>query len=129
MLQRGDLVPHFAVTRLDGTAVRYSDLWQHRNLVLVLVPRDAAKQSAFGSHRDPHARFAAAVRDLGGELVVTSDEVPGAPVPGVIVADRWGEIYAVAAESSAGGLLEPAAILEWLEHIQLECPECQGEAR
>jgi hypothetical protein len=132
MLERGDLVPHFAVTRVDGTAFRYADAWQRRNLVLVLVPSASGAdgaEAALGGDADGYARFAAAVRSLAGELVVTSNEVPGAPVPGVIVADRWGEIYVVATAPGAGDLPGPAAILEWLEHIQHECPECQGEAR
>jgi hypothetical protein len=67
-------------------------------------------------------------RMLDTVLVVTSDTVAGARQPCVIVADRWGEIY-----FAAGGRIEqlpdPDAIAEWLEYIENECPECQGEAR
>lgn len=38
-------IPHFDVTTVDGTRVRYDEIWQHRNLVLVLADapqRDAA---------------------------------------------------------------------------------------
>jgi hypothetical protein len=30
-------VPHFEVTTVDGQHVRYDDIWQRRNLVLVVV--------------------------------------------------------------------------------------------
>jgi hypothetical protein len=38
MLQRGDLLPHFAVTTLDGGVMTYSTIWQRKNLVLVILP-------------------------------------------------------------------------------------------
>ena len=38
MLQTGDLVPHFTVTTFSGESFDYSDIWQRKNLVLVLLP-------------------------------------------------------------------------------------------
>ena len=33
MLQAGELVRHFAVTRLDGSCATYNDIWQRKNLL------------------------------------------------------------------------------------------------
>ncbi len=38
VLQRGDPVPHFRVTTIEGLGVAYSTVWQHRILVLVTLP-------------------------------------------------------------------------------------------
>jgi hypothetical protein len=38
MLQTGDLIPHFTVTTFSGESFDYSDIWQRKNLVLVLLP-------------------------------------------------------------------------------------------
>ena len=38
MLQPHDLLPHFEVADLGGEHVRYSSIWQRKNLVLVMLP-------------------------------------------------------------------------------------------
>jgi hypothetical protein len=45
-------------------------------------------------------------------------------VPGLVVADRWGEIVHVARE-----VPRVADVLDWLDHLEQRCPECEGEAR
>ena len=48
MLQTGDLVPHFTVTTFSGGSFDYSDIWQRKNLVLVLLPHaDSAATTKF----------------------------------------------------------------------------------
>ena len=43
MLQRGDSVPVFEVTTVDGEPFSYSSIWQRKNLLLLtLPPRDCA---------------------------------------------------------------------------------------
>ena len=126
-LREGDTVPRFEATTLDGAIVRYADLWQRKPVLLVCVGDLAA----------PAARAYAAELETGrGELtahdtacVVTAGRVDRVPCPGVVVADRWGEVRFVASAASAADLPRVPALVEWLRFIQSECPECQGEAR
>ena len=129
MLERGDRLPHFAVTTVDGSRVDYSQIWQRRNLVLVCLP---VEETTTGVVQSYVAALADRVRELAEddtEFVVTSESVAGVPSPGVVVADRWGEIYFVAASPSAQNLPSRDEVLEWVRYVQHECPECQGEAR
>jgi hypothetical protein len=123
-LQRGDRLPHLEVRTRDGRAFTSTEIWQRRHLVLVVLPGASA------------ARDATALTELAGELerlesvcVVTGDPVPGLPAPGMLVADRWGEIVFVATAATIDGLPSAADLLDWLEHLQQRCPECEGEAR
>jgi hypothetical protein len=49
--------------------------------------------------------------------------------PGVLLADRWGEIVHLTAASESARSPAPGELIEWLEYIQNRCPECEGEAR
>lgn len=62
-------------------------------------------------------------------VVFTSAAIGGVPSPGVLIADRWGEIYYVAPTVDDPEMPEPDALIEWLRFVQYQCPECQGEAR
>ncbi len=115
-LARGASVPFFDVTTTDGRRVRYDELWQRRALLLLSVPEDA------------DAGVAASLRARVGhdaEVVVTADALPGLSHPGVLVADRWGEVQHVAPL----GELDQADLAEWVCFVLIQCPECQGEAR
>jgi hypothetical protein len=61
--------------------------------------------------------------------VITRDHVPEIPSPGVVVADRWGEIVHIAAGADVDGLPLPRELLEWTGYVQHQCPECEGEAK
>lgn len=119
-LQRGHFVPFFDVEAADRTRRVYRDLWQRRTLLLVSVAPAGVDA----------AQIAARLRERVGddaEVIVTADAVEGLPRPGVLVADRWGEIVHVAP-------IDPAAIdvddlADWVRFVQIQCPECQGEAR
>lgn len=128
MLQRGEQVPHFTVRRPDGSDARYTDLWQRRNLVLVSLPDQAENNG-----RDAYERALAAKRSefetYEADCIVTYDAVPGVPQPGVLVADRFGEITFIGGGSSVSELPDPDDIVEWVKFVQYQCPECQGEAR
>ena len=126
MLQRGDRMPHVVVHGLDGAEVRYADIWQHRNLLLVVLPEDDAG----------FAQYACEVRDRTADIaatetvtVLTRDEVPAAPRPGLLIADRWGEIYFVVGARQPSDLPPMDELLDWLRYVQHECPECQGEVK
>lgn len=117
-------VPHFDVRALDGQLVRYQELWQRRNLVLVLgAPdqRDAARRyaSTLQSH---HREF----EETETTVVVTTDPVRGLPVPAVIVADRWGEIVHIETTTAAEPSRFPDVqeILAWIQFVRIQCPEC-----
>jgi hypothetical protein len=127
MFERHDHVPHFEVTRLDGSRVRYADIWQRRNLLLVLLPDWRS-----GPAGDYVAELTARSQELAAldtECLVTPDVVPGAPSPGVVIADRWGEIRFVRAAPAVADLPRAGELMELLRGIEHECPECQGEAR
>jgi hypothetical protein len=120
ILQRGHSVPFFDIEAADGTRRSYRDLWQRRSLLLVSVPApglDAAQLTA---------RLREKVGD-DAEVIVSAETVEGLPRPGVLVADRWGEIVHVAP-------LDPAAVdvedlAAWVRYVQIKCPECEGETR
>ena len=44
--------------------------------------------------------------------------------PSLVIADRWGEIWAAWAGGADHRLPSRQDILQWLEFIQAQCPEC-----
>jgi len=127
MLQTGDLVPHFTVTTFGGGSFDYSDIWQRKNLVLVLLPQAASPATTKFVDQ-----LTAQISEVTGDdsaCVITRDSVSGVPSPGIIVADRWGEIHYVAAGTTVDDLPVPDDVIEWLRYVQHQCPECEGESR
>jgi hypothetical protein len=126
MLQRGDSVPHFEVRTVDGEVFHYSTIWQRKNLLLIRLRHASNDSGAYVS--DLHAR-AAEFLALETACVITRDEVPGLQPPGVLIADRWGEIIQITTASESAQSPTPQELLGWLEYVQHRCPECEGEAR
>lgn len=127
MLQRGDLVPHFTVKTLHGHEFSYSTIWQRRNLVLVTLPVMDSK-----SARSYVTELAARNADFSSseaDCVITADPIQAIPSPGVVVADRWGEVVHIVAKSDVRDLPGPEELLDWLRYMQYRCPECEGESR
>ena len=127
MLQRGDSVPHFNVRNVDNEPASYSTIWQRRNLVLVTL----AQVSGF-SCTHYVSGLTALIPALGAqnaECVITRDSVPGLSSPGVLVADRWGEIVYITAMPDIADLPPPEELLDWVSYVQTQCPECEGEAK
>ena len=127
MLQRGDLLPHFAVKTLDGSAMTYSTIWQRKNLLLVTLPVGLDL---------PSRAYVSQLNILWQELssqqsecVVTQDSAPGMPGPAALVADRWGEIVHVVAGSDVADLPTPEDLVDWIRYVENQCPECEGEAK
>ena len=120
-------MPHFEVTRVDGARVRYSTIWQRKNLLLVVLP--AAETGASADYAARLTAHRPAIAEHDAECVITRDRVPGVPSPGVVVADRWGEVHFVAGSSGSTGLPSPEELIEWLHYVQVKCPECEGESR
>ena len=122
-----DLLPMFTVTNaVDGALVRYHDVWQRKNLLLVMAPENDPTAAGYSTAL---VEASATVAVENTTLVVTSDTIPGIPSPGVVVADRWGEIYYVKGAGRTADLPTPHELTEWLRYVENECPECQGEAR
>jgi peroxiredoxin len=116
MLAPGDHLPHLTLTTVTGDRIAYRDLWQRRNVAIVSTP-DADRAQAFA---DAAAEFA----KRNAVCIATHQILDVPPCPGVVIADRWGEIVHVAREVPA-----VEDVLEWLDHVELRCPECEGEAR
>ena len=126
MLQARESMPHFEVTRIDGTPVRYDSIWQRRNLLLVVLPN---------GEKDGSEEYVARLTDRSGDIsaqdaewVITRDSIPDVPAPGVVIADRWGEVQFVAGSARVAGLPSPDDLLDWLAYVQVKCPECEGES-
>ena len=125
VLEPGLDVPHVDLMTTAGDPVRYGDLWQHRALLLISA-RDAADARAFEEAlRDRVGEIDA----LGAKAVVSTTALEGLPHPGILIADRWGEICHVAPrpESCTTAFLDE--LMSWLQFVQARCPECEGEAR
>ena len=127
MLQRGDSVPHFAVKSVGNEPVSYSTIWQRRNLVLVTLPHVAC--GAGKGYISELTALIPALNAQNAECVITRDCVPGTFRPGVLVADRWGEIVYIAAIPDIAGAPSPEDLLDWVSYVQTRCPECEGETK
>jgi peroxiredoxin len=123
LLDRGDQVPHFDVLTVDGQRVRYTEFWQHQNLVFVSLDLQSHPE-----HRQYAANLRARRDEFSGEetvLVISSEAVGGLPSPGVIVADKWGEIVHVFRPDEPGASMPDADdLLDWVHFVRIQCPEC-----
>jgi hypothetical protein len=128
MLAAGDIVPLFEVVAVDGRTVAYRDVWQRRPLLLVsLKGGDGTRVPVY---LDALGAQAAGLALHGTAVVVTREHVDGVDGPGVVVADRWGEVqFATRARPDLSDMPPPDTLIEWLRFVQYQCPECQGEAR
>jgi trans-aconitate methyltransferase len=124
-LQRGDAVPHWHLTTHDGRALSYVSIWQHRNLVLVTIAPAADANSYAAVLTARQAEF----DSRHAECVITRDHLSGLPVPGALVADRWGEIVHVWTCSGVDDLPSADQLLDWLDYVVHRCPECEGESK
>jgi hypothetical protein len=106
--------------------VAYSTLWQHRHVVLATLDRDSDDAQAYAS---AIATRRTAFDEQNTVGVVTFEPVSGLDAPGVLVADKWGEIAFVATAPTASALPSVDDLLEWSDYLQRRCPECEGEAR
>ena len=124
-LQVGAAVPHFVARGVDGSVVHYASIWQHRNLVLVTLP----PMPADDRYADDLIGRKSAFDEQESTCVITREAIPGLPAPGLLVADRWGEIVHIVTPQALSELPSAEQLLQWLEAIEYRCPECEGEAR
>ncbi len=120
----GSALPFFELNTLDGQQVRYADLWQRKNVVLVCLP--SSLTTADVEYANELSRQAAAFASYSAVCVLTRDEVRGLRAPAAAVADRWGEVQYLA---SSAALPASEVLLDALDYIQRRCPECEGEWR
>ncbi len=126
MWMRGDQVRHFDVTCVDGTRAEYVAFWQRQHLLLVSLP-DATALDAV-AFLSALAERTADIDAYDVRTIVTTERIDGVPHPGVVVADRWGEIKLVAGATSVAELPSAGELVEWVRFVQCACPECEGEA-
>lgn len=127
MLQRGELIPHFEVTTLNGDRINYGTVWQRRNLVLVTLPTadSDASRKYVSALSDRISQF----RAQNTACVMTREQILGVPHPGAVVADKWGEIIYVRAASEVADLPPAEDLSDWIKYVETRCPECEGEAK
>ena len=126
MLQRGDPFPHIQVRTIDGDTFSYTTIWQHKHLVLVVL----GMRSADERYASALIARASEFSDRETACVITRDDVAGLHTPGVVIADKWGEIvHATDASAAAAGVPSPDELIEWIDYVRQRCPECEGEAR
>jgi hypothetical protein len=125
MLNKGDHVPRFEITTIDDIPVNYADLWQKKNLALVSLTEDDSLEAQSYIEELREALPALAAHDA--VVVVTTTGIEGMPQPGCAVADRWGEVQWIASAESVAGLPSPREIAAWLQFVEIQCPECEGE--
>ena len=97
MLHVGDAFPHIHVRTVDGQTFSYAAIWQHKQLVLVVVSTSQADASYVSALSARASEFSA----LETECVMTRENVTGLRTPAVVVADRWGEVVHIAEPSAS----------------------------
>lgn len=124
-VNRGDTLPHFETRTIAGARFDYATVWQRRHLVLIRLPATASADDYAGALYERTADFDA----HQSVCVVTHDEGPGLPSPAALVADRWGEVVYLITPARIEDMPTPQDLIEWTEHLEHRCPECEGEAR
>ena len=124
----GSNVPHVTFTTRGGAHVRYADVWQRSQLLLVLLPPGADPGwEAYAETLDGVRTRCAALETT---LVVSADAPGSFEAPLALVADRWGEVTHAAPLREHEGVVTPDVelLLAWVEATLHRCPECEGEA-
>ena len=115
----GAQLPHFEVIDIHGRRISYrTGIWQRKYLLLVTPASDGRHQ------RSTYDDLQRLTND-DVAVVVAGQPVPGIPPAAFVIADRWGEI----AKVWTGGDTPSVPDLEdWITHVRMRCPECEGEA-
>src|SRR3954462_11814992 len=125
MLNKGDHVPRFECVTIDDIRVNYADVWQKKNLALLCLSEDSSPEAQSYIQQLREALPALAVHDA--VVVVTTTPIDGMPLPGCAVADRWGQMQWVTSADRVVDLPSPREIAAWLQFVEIQCPECEGE--
>ena len=117
-------VPQFDVTALDGRHMRYDEIWQRRNLILVIVePQEREAATRYAAQLEAHLDE---IEHEDTTVVVTADAIPGLSAPAALVADRWGEILHIETASSGpdSSIPDIEELSAWVHFAEIQCPEC-----
>jgi peroxiredoxin len=148
-LREGKPVPGFVLPTVSGEPTGPAALRSKYNMVLVFLPSGPPAESylhalstLYPEILDEHARVLAV---LAGDLDATRELAARARAPftlladadgrvtgrmlggpgraGLCVADRFGDVFYLQVEGDAAALPFLRAALDWLQFIQLQCPE------
>jgi peroxiredoxin len=148
----GRMLQPFSLPKGDGTVVRLADYKQRRNVVLVLhhgntCPSCRAFLVSLGERLASYAEAESVVlgisvdgREATGELTralrlpfdLLSD--PSAlvaareqlDIPALVIADRFGEVWAAWRAGERHAFPSSAEVGEWLQFVELQCRECEA---
>jgi peroxiredoxin len=104
------------VGRLQDEAAAIRD-WDGRVLLVWAAPVARAAATARVSGFDSGI-------DVDGGLLARL----GLELPAILIADQWGELFAVQPAGNEHDFIDPSEVVEWLRFLAIQCPECQGEA-
>ena len=125
MIAAGSQLPHFEVDDVRGWRVAYrSSIWQRKYLLLV------TRAAATAARTDDSVDLASELASLANDdvaVVVAADHVPGIPAGATVIVDRWGEVAKVWMPGEE--LPTVRELDEWISHVRMRCPECEGEAK
>lgn len=110
-------MPHFVVRTTEGTTVDYRSIWQRDQLLLICLDQSAASDPLLRLAWDLAARG----KDLSvveTSLVVTREPIAGLPCPGLVLADRYGEIFWT---REPGGVTDADDVIDTLRVMQSRC--------
>jgi peroxiredoxin len=151
---KGQLIRDFELTSTDGRKISLSDYRGRSNLLLVFADgrsrslkflTGAAK--GYDKIQEEQAEVLAVVQGTSGKAARVKDEARakfpvlvdkdgrihrllgaqdrrGQPEMAVYVTDRFGEVFAAFRESEKQAMPSVQEILEWLEFVNSQCPEC-----
>lgn len=122
-LRPGDLVSHFEGVTLEGRDVPHEELWQHRNVVLFVVPTELG--TAASSYLTALEGRLSELKPSDTSLVLSRHAIDGVPMNTLVIADRWGEVVHLSQlGSDPTGWPSIDGVVEWVEFIRVKCPEC-----
>lgn len=148
-LRQGKIVPNFILPIASGATTGPGSLRSKYNMVLVFVGEGEYAEAylrslsdAYTSILDEQAR-AIAIRTgwatetqelqkrlafpfpllIDGDGSLTGRMIGRADLAALCVADRFGEIYSLEIAPDAAQLPSMRNALEWLQYIQVQCPE------
>ncbi len=145
-LSVGDRLPALTLSGDDRAPVRLRD--PARGSPVILLPPDSPAE-AFVSYAESLAAAGDRLRDWYGRPLLVIGEGDGSPlrpphlpvladregalrfrcgaggeIGALVVADRWGQIYLLAATDRADELPTIDALEEWVKYLATQCPEC-----
>jgi hypothetical protein len=124
LLHAGDLLSPFVQgSTIDGRDLHYEQLWQHRNVVLFVLADHTAKgvRECISTVNDQLSKLEP--RDTA--LLISHESSSGLPMNSLVIADRWGQIAEARRLGSDPGRWPPVSeIIEWVEFVRAQCPEC-----